>query len=1470
MSSVPALDPAPILGDANQRWNAMAGDGGPVYVTYSFTAAAASFYAQSLAGETSLTGAFGTFSAAQQAAFRLAVAEFEAVTGLRFIEVDDPAHAMIALTNATTTSPTLQGTANFPRIADQTAIDYIAISSNGVLAITDDTDIATLQAADFSPGTSFFQTLLHELGHAVGLRHPNDDPTDPGFDTSTTLMSYNSGGAIVSTLQPLDVAALQAIYGPAAGPDGQTAAWDELSDTFTLTGTAGDDVLIATDTRSVLEGGAGNDAMYGRDGDDDFTPGTGDATVDGGTGDDTLFLTGAQSDYLVSVSSSRREITLTGNGGGATEGAVTFSNIDTVDFAGTGVTFDTLLATSLPDLELQAALSTGNLVAGEARTVQATIRNASAVASAGTDVAVYLSTNQSFGVDDYEIGRASLGAMAAGEIDRVVSIDLDLRNDIPAGSYYLIYVVDPDNTLVEGREIGEGSASGNLGNVGIFPTTLTYTNANFTPPTDPSATVWQDYPGDVADAAEAAIYQGTLSEQSSTAFFYTGTLDGQEIRATFTGTGFSADTSTGTVTGLVFGVPGIVNGQPGYIPLISYGGLYIARADLMPALAAAATGNDAALQALFDIHLFTYAGSIGDDRFSAGAKDDILRGNAGNDTLEGLAGDDTLEGGAGNDVLEAGSGAPAAPASGTGDILRGDAAGATGTERGADTFRIGDNNATILDFSLADGDVLDLSTTGLTRFAQDMAIVQATEANGDTTLWLGNRTLVLRDFAVADLASANIIYTAAAAIEGTAGNDSLPGTQAADVMRGFDGNDTLSGLGGDDTLEGGAGNDSLDGGTGNDSMVGGTGNDTYVVDAAGDVVVEGAGGGTDTVTASVNHTLAANVEALTLTGTATSGTGNDLANTLTGNALDNTLNGGAGNDTLSGGAGNDTLDGGAGNDSMTGGDGNDTYLVDAGTDVVAELSGGGTDTVIASVSHTLADNVERLELTGTDTTGRGNTLDNTLVGTAGRDTLDGAAGNDTMTGGAGDDTYVVGGVSTDVIVELSGGGTDTVIAWGNYTLSDNVENIELRGGAATANGNSANNVITGSSTRNYLNGNAGTDTLDGGGGNDYLNGGTGDDSMMGGIGDDTYVIGSVNDIVVELADEGTDTVIAWSSFTLSANVENLELQGGAAAGRGNAGDNRITGTSGRNFLNGEGGNDTLEGGSGNDDLNGGMGNDTLDGGAGNDLMMGGAGNDTYIVGSTGDVVLELNGEGTDSVIAWINHTLAVNVEHLELRGGAVAGRGNADDNMITGTSGRNFLNGEAGNDTLDGGEGNDDLNGGAGNDLMIGGAGNDTYIVGSTGDVVLELNGEGTDSVIAWINHTLAVNVEHLELRGGAVAGRGNADDNMITGTSGRNFLNGEAGNDTLDGGAGNDDLDGGAGQDTFVFRTGGGTDTIVDFETGIDILDLTGLGFTSQSQVDAATVQQGSSVHVAFGADTLIILNTTESAVDAAIDWQI
>jgi Ca2+-binding RTX toxin-like protein len=324
----------------------------------------------------------------------------------------------------------------------------------------------------------------------------------------------------------------------------------------------------------------------------------------------------------------------------------------------------------------------------------------------------------------------------------------------------------------------------------------------------------------------------------------------------------------------------------------------------------------------------------------------------------------------------------------------------------------------------------------------------------------------------------------------------LTGTFENDVLTGGRGSDVLSGLSGNDQLIGREGNDLLDGGTGSDTMQGGLGNDTYLVDNTGDAVTENANEGIDTVQASITYTLGANLENLTLTGSAAiNGTGNALNNALVGNAANN---------RLIGGAGNDRIDGGVGSDTMLGGTGNDTYSVNQAGDVVTENFNEGMDTVESGVSYTLGSNVENLTLSGTaQISGTGNVLNNILTGNSGNNVLDGGAANDTVDGGAGNDS-LLGGSGDDIL--LGGSGDDALAA------------------------GSGNDVLDGGDGTDTLDGGAGDDTLRGGAGDDSLTGGSGGDQLLGGLGNDMLIGGSGNDLYNFSRGDGQDTVLDSDLF----------------------------------------------------------------------------------------------------------------------------------------------------------------------------------------------------------------------------------------------------------------------------------------------------------------------------------------------------
>ena len=271
--------------------------------------------------------------------------------------------------------------------------------------------------------------------------------------------------------------------------------------------------------------------------------------------------------------------------------------------------------------------------------------------------------------------------------------------------------------------------------------------------------------------------------------------------------------------------------------------------------------------------------------------------------------------------------------------------------------------------------------------------------------------------------------------------------QSGTVINGTNDNDNLIGTNGNDTLNGFFGNDTLNGGAGIDTLIGGAGDDIYVVDSTTDTIAENASGGTDTIQSSVTYTIAAlaNVENLTLTGTAINGTGNAGNNVITGNGANNTLNGGAGTDTLIGGAGDDTYI-----FTINGiGLGTDTIIDESGVDTISFAGTAATTSIRLNLGVSFAQNVDantntKVVLTAVDAIEKaiggdgndrliGNSLDNTLegglgddilTGSTGNDFLFGGDGNDLLTGGDGDDS-LTGGLGSNNL--LGGAGSDQFI-----------------------------------------------------------------------------------------------------------------------------------------------------------------------------------------------------------------------------------------------------------------------------------------------------------------------------------------------------------------------------------------------------------------------------------------------------------
>ena len=483
-----------------------------------------------------------------------------------------------------------------------------------------------------------------------------------------------------------------------------------------------------------------------------------------------------------------------------------------------------------------------------------------------------------------------------------------------------------------------------------------------------------------------------------------------------------------------------------------------------------------------------------DDVISTGAvatSDDQLEGGAGNDFLFGGIGDDILDGGDGVDTASFGA------------VPEDDAAVPAPAEA-----------------LLGDGLTEPVLAEGPNRIAGPNGVTVDLVAGTAVSAISGTDTLISIE---------NVI--------GSAGSDDITGSADANEIDGGDGDDTINGGAGDDMLYGGRGADILNGGDGNDILNGGfkdhgpnfisTGSDIINGGAGDDIIiysntdtsssdVDTIDGGTGTDTFVVDNILfdtravdltagffifgqldnifavrgnLSNIENVTVSGAVqvrgdagdnvirgTSPDGNSFGgnvfegmggnDTIWGGGDDDSIDGGTGNDmlygetgadTIHGGDGDDLLDGGDGNDDLTGGEGADELIGGAGYDRVFynAATSGVTANMVNSALNTgeaagdTYDSIEALFGSQFNDFLTGTSGDNRLVGAGGDDILVGAGGNDSLFGGNGNDR-LLGGTGNDVM--FGQGGSDAFVIRANagtdriFDFEDGSDVIEYRNG----------------------------------------------------------------------------------------------------------------------------------------------------------------------------------------------------------------------------------------------------------------------------------------------------------------------------------------------------------------------------------------------------------------------------------------
>lgn len=260
-----------VIAGGGFRQNGMAATGTPVIVTYNFPGEAGLDWEQTPADAMLIEAA------------RLAMAHVGEVAGIRMVEVDADANAMVRIGYGIEWA---YSWATYPVVtaASPNTVSHVAMSPG---------------YSNFDVGGFGYEVLLHEIGHALGLKHPFEGPNPLAENldnTDNTVMSYTTISGAKTEFQWLDIEALQRLYGPASAFDGVTTVYHAGVDTLVARGTSRGEILVGINERSVLRGLAGDDTLIGRGASDRLEGSSGDDSLSGLAGDDGL-LGGGGNDF---------------------------------------------------------------------------------------------------------------------------------------------------------------------------------------------------------------------------------------------------------------------------------------------------------------------------------------------------------------------------------------------------------------------------------------------------------------------------------------------------------------------------------------------------------------------------------------------------------------------------------------------------------------------------------------------------------------------------------------------------------------------------------------------------------------------------------------------------------------------------------------------------------------------------------------------------------------------------------------------------------------------------------------------------------------------------------------------------------------------------------------------------------------------------------------------------------------------
>jgi Ca2+-binding RTX toxin-like protein len=344
-------DPAAI--ESGNSWNGLDTAGAPVIETFSFPTSIPS-YDTSIGGFTASTiSSFSAFTAAEQTEAISALNQWAAASGIVFVEVA-PGAGDITFANvdfSTTTPNSDNGNyQNAGGIGFYPFGDWSYSTGNSTTGYGFDSDLSTagdvyMNSQDITNGTVDIGTLLHEIGHAIGMKHPDQtvytadgtlhnqilDPTE-NAGTITVMSETNDAGGAITGLFSLDQSAAASLYGPAGTGGVYTSSasgtnsvsnwnWNATTSTLTQTAVTASETIHGTSVNDIIYGydyggsvaTSGSIALFGLDGTNTLYAGSGTTSLYGGPDANTL-VGGAGNDsfYVYSTNTTVTDAYTTG------------------------------------------------------------------------------------------------------------------------------------------------------------------------------------------------------------------------------------------------------------------------------------------------------------------------------------------------------------------------------------------------------------------------------------------------------------------------------------------------------------------------------------------------------------------------------------------------------------------------------------------------------------------------------------------------------------------------------------------------------------------------------------------------------------------------------------------------------------------------------------------------------------------------------------------------------------------------------------------------------------------------------------------------------------------------------------------------------------------------------------------------------------------------------------------------------